>query len=183
MARVGVGGVQMFDVGTGIPKGPVATLSPEWVRLVEHAASEANRLGLSFTMHNCPGWSSSGGPWVTPDRAMQQLVWSESVVEGGRRVEVTLPKPFAKIDYYRDALVVAYPSLPGEGRPLRELIARTSVTGGQAPAPTATPVSLPAGTPGGVSAGGEPVALTDWDLAAGVDLRPVGQGQPAYLQY
>src|SRR5688572_20665019 len=93
MARVGVGGVQMFDVGTGIPKGPVATLSPEWVRLVEHAAAECNRLGISFTMHNCPGWSSSGGPWVTPDRAMQQLVWSEIVVEGGSRVQVALPKP------------------------------------------------------------------------------------------
>ncbi|MEO6526075.1 MAG: glycosyl hydrolase [Gemmatimonadaceae bacterium] len=71
MARVGVGGVQMFDVGTGIPKGPVETLSPEWLRLVRHAISECDRLGLSFTMHNCPGWSSSGGPWVTPDRAMQ----------------------------------------------------------------------------------------------------------------
>src|SRR5206468_1536700 len=72
MARVGVGGVQMFDVGSGIPRGPVETLSPEWIRLVRHAAAEANRLDLSFTMHNCPGWSSSGGPWVTPDRAMQQ---------------------------------------------------------------------------------------------------------------
>ncbi|HJZ79041.1 MAG TPA: glycosyl hydrolase, partial [Pyrinomonadaceae bacterium] len=97
MSRVGVGGVQMFDVGTGIPKGAVATLSDEWVRLVRHAASEANRLGISFTMHNCPGWSSSGGPWVTPDRAMQQLVWSETFAEGGRQIEVTLPRPFAKL--------------------------------------------------------------------------------------
>ena len=87
MARVGVGGVQMFDVGTGIPKGPVETLSPEWLRLVRHAASEANRLGMSFTMHNCPGWSSTGGPWITPDRAMQQLVWSEAFVDGGRLVQ------------------------------------------------------------------------------------------------
>lgn len=82
MARVGVGGVQLFDVGTGIPKGPVETLSPEWLRLVRHAASEANRLGMSFTMHNCPGWSSTGGPWITPDRAMQQLVWSEAIRSG-----------------------------------------------------------------------------------------------------
>ncbi|HEV8482528.1 MAG TPA: glycosyl hydrolase, partial [Blastocatellia bacterium] len=157
MARVGVGGVQMFDVGTGIPKGPVATLSLEWVRLVQHAASEANRLGLSFTMHNCPGWSSSGGPWVTPDRAMQQLVWSETLIDGGRRVDVILPKPFAKLNYYRDAMVLAFPSLPDEGQPMQ--IARATV-GGDA-----------------VDAN----ALTDWDLAAGVDLRP-GQGQRAYLQ-
>jgi hypothetical protein len=158
MARVGIGGVQMFDVGTGIPKGPIATLSPEWVRLVRHAASEADRLGLSFTMHNCPGWSSSGGPWVTPDRAMQQLVWSETFIEGGRQIEVMLPRPFAKLDYYRDVIVVAYPSLPGEGPP--------------PPIVRAT-------------AGGDAVdarVLTDWDLSAGVDLRPAGQGQRAYLQ-
>ena len=30
----------VYDVGTGIPKGPVATLSPEWLRLVQHAAGE-----------------------------------------------------------------------------------------------------------------------------------------------
>jgi hypothetical protein len=83
MSRVG-GGVQMFDVGTGIPKGRVETLSAEWVRLVRQAASQAQRLGICFTMHNCPGWSSSGGPWVTADRAIQQLVWSETFVEGGR---------------------------------------------------------------------------------------------------
>jgi hypothetical protein len=157
MARVGVGGVQMFDVGTGIPKGPVATLSPEWIRLVQHAASEANRLGLSFTMHNCPGWSSSGGPWVTPDRAMQQLVWSEAFIDGGRRVEVILPKPFAKLNYYRDVMVLAFPSLPDEGQPIQ--IARATVGGDAVDAKV----------------------LTDWDLAAGVDLVP-GQGQRAYLQ-
>ena len=198
MARVGVGGVQMFDVGTGIPKGPVATLSPEWVRLVEHAAAECNRLGISFTMHNCPGWSSSGGPWVTPDRAMQQLVWTETVVEGGRRVQVALPKPFAKIGYYKDAYVVAYPSLPGEERPFRELIARTTVSGGPpmmapttvsgAPAPAAaapvvTPAAFVARPPSVVDTGSESLALADWDLSAGVDLRPAAAGQSAYLQY
>jgi hypothetical protein len=201
MARVGVGGVQMFDVGTGIPKGPVATLSPEWIRLVEHAAAECNRLGLSFTMHNCPGWSSSGGPWVTPDRAMQQLVWSETVVEGGRRVETALPKPFAKIGYYKDAYVLAYPSLPGEGRPFRELIARTSVSGGppvagpttitSAPAPAAaappnagvTQAAFVARPPSVAGTGSEALALADWDLSAGVDLRPAAAGQSAFLQY
>ena len=157
MSRVGVGGVQMFDVGTGIPKGPVETLSTEWVRLVRHAASEANRLGLSFTMHNCPGWSSSGGPWVTPELAMQQLVWSETFVQGGQQIEVMLPKPFAKLNYYRDAMVVAYPSLPGEEQPR---MVRATVGGNAI----------------------EPKTLNDWDLATGVDLRPAAQGQQAYLQ-
>ena len=157
MARVGVGGVQMFDVGTGIPKGPVETLSPEWLRLVRHAASEAHRLGLSFTMHNCPGWSSTGGPWVTPDRAMQQLVWSETVVDGGRLVQVTLPRPYAKLDYYRDAMVLAYPSLPGEGQMPR--IVSATVAG--------KPVDA--------------APLGDWDQAAGIDVAPAAAGERASL--
>jgi len=157
MARVGVGGVQMFDVGTGIPKGPVETLSPEWLRLVRHAASEANRLGMSFTMHNCPGWSSTGGPWITPDRAMQQLVWSEAFVDGGRLVQLKLPRPFAKLDYYRDAMVLAYPALPGEGQTPRVVAA---TVGGK-------PV--------------DPSPLLDWDQAAGIDLVPAAAGEQVSL--
>lgn len=90
MARVGVGGVQVFDVGTGIPKGPVVSLSPEWFALMKHAASEADRLGLSLTLHNCPGWSSTGGPWVTPELAMQQVVWSETFVGGNKALDLDL---------------------------------------------------------------------------------------------
>ena len=157
MARVGVGGVQMFDVGTGIPKGPVETLSPEWLRLVRHAASEANRLGMSFTMHNCPGWSSTGGPWITPDRAMQQLVWSEALVDGGSLARLKLPRPFAKLDYYRDAMVIAYPALPGEGQTPRVVAA---TVGGK-------PV--------------DPSPLLDWDQAAGIDLIPAAAGESASL--
>ena len=31
-----------------------------------------------------PGWSESGGPWVTPAQAMKKYVWSETRLEGGR---------------------------------------------------------------------------------------------------
>src|SRR3974377_2094066 len=55
MKRVGIAGVQLFQVGTGIVKGPVAYGSPEHLQLLEHAAREADRLGLEFTMQNCPG--------------------------------------------------------------------------------------------------------------------------------
>jgi hypothetical protein len=67
MKRVGVKAFHIFQVGAGIPKGPVEYGSPEHIRLLKHAAREADRLGLGFAMHNCPGWSSSGGPWVTPE--------------------------------------------------------------------------------------------------------------------
>lgn len=111
MARVGIGGFQNFDAGTGIPKGPIVYLSPEWLELKKHAIAEAQRLGLEFTMHNCPGWSSSGGPWITPELAMQEVKYSEVTIEGGKQVTIQLPKPPTKIDYYKDICVVAFPSV------------------------------------------------------------------------
>lgn len=146
MARVGVGGVQMFDVGVGIPQGPAAVLSPLWVKLVRHAVSECDRLGLSFTLHNCPGWSSSGGPWITPELGMQQLVWSEAAVAGGTPVDMQLPQPLVRLGHYRDALAVAIPAAGGNG--VQGQIVRAS-------------------------AGGKTVEhrlITDGDAATGVDL-------------
>ena len=86
MKRVGVNGFQIFQVGSGIVKGPVDYGSPEHLQLVQHAAQEANRLGLEFAMHNCPGWSSSGGPWVTPQLSMQVLTWTETAVAGEPKI-------------------------------------------------------------------------------------------------
>ena len=114
MKRVGIGGVLNFDVGTGIPKGPVKYLSEEWLQLKKHAINEANRLDLEFIMHNCPGWSSSGGPWITPELAMQQITWSETYVSGGKQINMSLPKPANRLNYYQDIAVIAFPSLEGE---------------------------------------------------------------------
>ena len=56
MKRVGVGGAQIFNVDCGIPPGPVKFMSPEWIGMVKHAVSEADRLGLELCIHNCAGW-------------------------------------------------------------------------------------------------------------------------------
>src|SRR5689334_17964804 len=91
MKRVGLGGAMIFNVGEYIPKGPVDYGKSEWLDLMRHAAGEANRVGLELGMHNCPGWSSSGGPWITPEMSMQQLVWSETRIAGGGRQKLNLP--------------------------------------------------------------------------------------------
>jgi hypothetical protein len=129
MKRVGVGGFQNFDAGTLIPKGAIVYLSPEWIELKKHTIKEASRLGLEFTMHNCPGWSSSGGPWITPDLAMQQVTWSEAYITGGKQININLPQPFTKLDYYRDVCVVAFPSLPGEAS-LESLLSKATTGNG-----------------------------------------------------
>ncbi|MDW8130398.1 MAG: glycosyl hydrolase [Bryobacterales bacterium] len=117
MARVGIGGFQIFRVGTGIPAGPVQYGRDEHLTLLEHAAREAGRLGLVLEMHNCPGWSSSGGPW-NPTRAGNTAnAMERGLHRGWRRVEITLPRPLTRLGYYRDVRVLAFPSLPGERRP------------------------------------------------------------------
>ena len=160
MHRAGVGGFQIFQVGTGIPKGPVAYASSEHLQLLEHAAKEAERLGLEFDMMNCPGWSSSGGPWITPELSMQQLTWSETFATGGNEINLVLPEPYKKHGYYRDALVLAFPSLEGEDRPLKDLLRQATSASG------AVDANL----------------LTDGDLSKGVEIHPAAPGQPAYLQ-
>jgi hypothetical protein len=60
-------------------------------------------------VENCAGWSSSGGPWNTPPNAMQRVTTSEVRVTGPTNFSGTLPQPPAKLDFYRDIAVFAYP--------------------------------------------------------------------------
>jgi hypothetical protein len=124
MKRAGVGGFFAYDGSTYLPAGPAGYLNPHWRSLMTHALREADRLGLDAGIQNGPGWSSSGGPWITPERSMQQLVWTETTVTGGGLVEVGLPRPHANRDYYADAMVVAFPAQPGEQTPYDSDIAR-----------------------------------------------------------
>ena len=62
MKQIGLGGAQIFNVSEGIPEGPIQYNSDEWRGLVKFAAEEAKRVGIELCVHNCAGWSSSGGP-------------------------------------------------------------------------------------------------------------------------
>jgi len=79
------------------------------VELFKFSAEEAKRLDLELAFHNSAGWSSSGGPWVTEENAMQTVVFSELVVEGDKAFKEQLPKPETKFDYYKDIAVLAFP--------------------------------------------------------------------------
>ena len=82
MKRVGIGGLIFMEVDVGIPKGPVAFMSPRWRQHFVRANQEAARLGLEITMPASPGWTGSGGPWVKPEQSMQKLVASELTLAG-----------------------------------------------------------------------------------------------------
>ena len=109
MKSVGIQEAQLFNVHLGFPKGPVKYLSEEWLDLFKFSAEEAKRLGLELAFHNSAGWSSSGGPWVTPEHAMQTVVFKEILVQGNQNYKAKLPQPQTKFNYYKDIAVLAFP--------------------------------------------------------------------------
>jgi len=72
-----------------------------------HAAAQADKHNIEFGIHNADGWTSSGGPWVTPEQSMKRVTWSEQSVSGGNRY---LPlKPGFAEGLYKDIAVIAIP--------------------------------------------------------------------------
>ncbi|WP_372772747.1 glycosyl hydrolase [Mangrovibacterium sp.] len=113
MQRVGIGGVLLFNIDQKIPDGLIKYNSPEHHEMLKHAAAECERLGLSFGVHNCDGWSSSGGPWIKPEQSMKMVVWSEMQIAGGD-IHIKLPQPTIREGLYQDIAVLAYPALKSE---------------------------------------------------------------------
>ncbi|MGN0852008.1 MAG: glycosyl hydrolase [Kiritimatiellia bacterium] len=83
-------------------------LTPEWFGLWHTAIAEAKKNNLRLGFHNCPGWSSSGGPWIRPEDSMKMVVASETDVEPGT-ASVRLAQPVTIQDFYRDIRTVAFP--------------------------------------------------------------------------
>ncbi len=102
MKRFGLGGAQIFNVDVGIPAGDTPFMGDRWKDAIAWAFKEAKRLGLELDIHNGAGWSSSGGPWVTPRHAMQFLTWSETPVHGPLHFSGTLKEPPKKLNFYED---------------------------------------------------------------------------------
>jgi hypothetical protein len=98
MWGAGISGWLLFDVSGPwwAPAGDVKSGSAEWHECVQWAISESERLGMSVALAVDCGYGS-GGPHITPDNSMQELVWSTTPVEGGREVELMLPHP--EVDY------------------------------------------------------------------------------------
>ncbi len=111
MKEAGYGGAMIFDVGVGIPRGSVDYNSALWHQAVVHAMREAQRLGLRLMMHQSPGYSGTGGPWIAPEHSMKQLVWSQvSFRSDGKTVRKLMPQPITKMGFYRDACAFAFPT-------------------------------------------------------------------------
>jgi alpha-L-rhamnosidase len=133
MHRVGIGGINAIDASLATPQvvdKRLIYMTPEWQDAFRYAVGLADTLGLEMSIDSSPGWSETGGPWVTPQQAMKKLVWSETRIEGGKPFHGILQQPPANsgpiqnapmregpfnppakdaaLSFYRDAIVVAY---------------------------------------------------------------------------
>ena len=126
IASAGITGVQLFHGKIGNPadwpgtKEHIECLSPKWEELVRYTASEAHRLGLRFSLQTCPGWATSGGPWIRPEQAMRHLAMSRTDVPAGGQIDSVLAVP-ATADWqdWRDVCVLAFPTPQDDtGRPM-----------------------------------------------------------------
>lgn len=95
MKDAGIESAFIFDVGIGTERGDVDYGSPEWIDAVRHACKEAQRLGIILGIHNSPGYTAMGGPWITPEESMKQLTWSVSSKKNP-------PVPKHTMGFYKD---------------------------------------------------------------------------------
>jgi hypothetical protein len=107
MKASGMRGGILFDLSLYIPEGGAAYGSQEWQDLVDYAISTGHGMGLEIGFQNCPGWATSGGPWVKPEDSMKRMVYSETKVSAPGGSPIRLAMPDIKEDFYRDVAVLA----------------------------------------------------------------------------
>lgn len=111
MHQAGIVGLYLFNIGgknaaTRISPA-VETMTPRWWDLARFALQRAGGYGMTVAMDICDGWGTAGGRWITPDRSMQELVWTETLATSGR--PITLPQPTTRREHYRDIAAFAFP--------------------------------------------------------------------------
>ena len=181
MKRVGVGGLQNFDIGLSTPQiveRRLPFMSPGWKDAFRFAASEAERLDLELAIAASPGWSETGGPWVEPADALKKVVWSEQIVDGGVRYTGKLPLPPRSTGTYLDlpvaegiALLKTAPSFVAPERYSDFAVLAVPCTPDTGPAAEYTIDGVPL----------DAAALADRSLLSGVSLPRSGPDAPVVV--
>jgi len=113
MNEVGIGTVFIGNIGNQAGEfGKVPFNSQEWWDVMRASLKKAGELGIDIGIFNSPGWSQSGGPWITPERSMRYLAYSEIKVKGGAKIEEKLP---VAGENFEDVRVIAFKAPKDDG--------------------------------------------------------------------
>ena len=96
MKSAGFGAALILNVDSGpgnCPWPDQTYHSQKYFDAIKHAAAEADRLGMTIGLANAPGYTGTGGPWVTEEQNMRRLVWTQKDIEGPQKLDITLPRP------------------------------------------------------------------------------------------
>ena len=137
--RVGISSATIFgmtDVCTpwakaipGSPHDGLLPFSDAWWKLVKFACVEAGKRGIELGVHNCPGYTSTGGPWIPPALAMRELVFNVTNVEAQISLEPHAPYPI----YLKDKGRYGLPDVPARRSDFREIAVVRGVRVGHVP--------------------------------------------------
>ncbi len=125
MKEAGIGAALIGNINPAGVDGKVPMLSEEWWSHMVHAVTEGKRIGVDIGVFNCPGWSQSGGPWVTSEMAMRYLTYSETKVTGPGKINVKLAQPKKE---FQDTHTLAFLAPKAEKRNLYALGAKVKST-------------------------------------------------------
>jgi len=95
MKRVGIAGLQAFDAGSGptqVVDVRLPYMTAGWKEVFRNVAAYADKVGLELGIAASPGWSETGGPWVTGPDAMKKMSWSVTRIHGGQPFTGTLQR-------------------------------------------------------------------------------------------
>ncbi len=144
MNRAGIGGFHHFDAAISVPQiveNRMIYMQDDWKDAFKYAIHLGDSLGMEMSVASSPGWSCTGGPWVTPEDAMKKIVWREIYVKGGENFSGKLPEPFdvaGKMQnmtnksterFYKDIAVLGL-RVPEEDRPLCGMDVKVTSSGG-----------------------------------------------------
>jgi hypothetical protein len=103
MKEAGIGGATIFNITSSVQESHFPIENNPWPRqtfrseaywdAMKHTMKEARRLGLKIGLHGTPGYSVTGGPWITEEQAMKALISSRTTADGGRTLDILLPRP------------------------------------------------------------------------------------------
>lgn len=178
MAKSGLGGLQNFDAQLMTPQvvdKRLVYMTPDWSDAFRFAVQQADAKGLEFGIAASPGWSETGGPWVKPQDGMKKVVWSETVVDGGKPAKLKLPAapettgPYQAMDVQPD-IMGALPDPAKTPRFAQDIAVYAWPV-------TETPLPAPVIRAGAVNLDAKALA----SLGAGSDLPPLTADAPVYV--
>ncbi|MDR3651805.1 MAG: glycosyl hydrolase [Paludibacter sp.] len=111
MKQIGLGGAYLMTIRgvDGTYPNAVSQLTPQWWEMVRYSMQEADSLGLKLGMHVSDGFALAGGPWITPKESMQKVVFTDTIIAGGKINNLKIKIPESYQGYYDDIAVYALP--------------------------------------------------------------------------